>query len=312
MDLELLLKHSIESEFLDYKEKVNFKNNKVDFLRDIIAFANVDSSRDKYIIYGVKESKDGHIFVGLSDFDIGDPSIYQNLINEKIEPYINIEFLKGEFENKKYIILVIKADKDKRPYIVSKAYENNNIILQKGESWIRIGSSKDRLIRRNYENIYNDRRGPLEIQLNDTMLFVDNAGLANLELLLTNISIFNRVFNYTFFSIEDENENQLTVIKMISCTSNGNTQKGSFTTDFVLNIPSKSEMHGVGIFPFSTSQAVLVGLDIYGEGTHKYIFKLKLRHGIDKEYLYTYYDCDIYAKEDVLRKVIGIEKSKNK
>lgn len=83
---------SRETNFLDFKLKITFKNDKVEFIRDIIAFANNDYVKDKYIVYGIKEDNDKPVVIGLKDLDFVDPADYQNLLSEKVEPHIEIDF----------------------------------------------------------------------------------------------------------------------------------------------------------------------------------------------------------------------------
>lgn len=112
MNIHELFEYNRETVFLDYKEKIDFINNKVDFIRDIIAFSNADEDCEKYIIYGVKEVEDGYNFVGLNNLNFGDPADYQKLISEKIEPQIKLDFITETYLDNKYLILIIKADKE--------------------------------------------------------------------------------------------------------------------------------------------------------------------------------------------------------
>lgn len=53
---ELLDCHA-ESDYLDFKEDNYPKDKKDELIKDLIAFANSHSIRDKYIIIGAKEKK---------------------------------------------------------------------------------------------------------------------------------------------------------------------------------------------------------------------------------------------------------------
>ena len=44
-----------ECDYLDFKEEDYHKDNKVELVKDLIALANSHSTRNKYIIIGVKE-----------------------------------------------------------------------------------------------------------------------------------------------------------------------------------------------------------------------------------------------------------------
>jgi predicted HTH transcriptional regulator len=207
MNIKELLEFNRETEFLDYKAKVDFQYNKVDFLRDIIALANIGYDGQQYIVYGVKESEEGFELIGIDDTTFGDVADYQKLISEKIEPYIKVDFVYEEFLDNKYLVLIINADKNMRPYMAIKAYSNNGSILDIGESWIRVGTAKRKMSKNDFENIYNNRRSPLEVLLRDRMLFINDQDPAKLELLITNTSDFDRVFPEALMSIEDQNGN---------------------------------------------------------------------------------------------------------
>lgn len=127
--------------------------------------------------------------------------------------------------------------------MVKKEYGKNGKKLNEGESWIRVGTSKRRITRSDLETIYKNRRSPLEIKLRDRLLFINDQNPAKLEFLITNTSGFDRVFTEALMSIEDENENQLTVVRMTKFTSNGIVQEGSYDSDFSLSVPKKSEIH---------------------------------------------------------------------
>ena len=52
---KILKENLLESEYLDYKKEFTFLKDKVDFLKDIVAFSNNNYEGEQYIIYGIKE-----------------------------------------------------------------------------------------------------------------------------------------------------------------------------------------------------------------------------------------------------------------
>jgi len=312
MSIEELLSIEKETEFLDYKLKIDFEHNKVDFLKDIIAFSNCGYIGDQYIIYGVKEKPGGIYIVGLDEYDYGDDADYHKLVSEKIEPHIEIEFIKYIIDNKKILVVRINADKEQRPYVAMNTYSQGKQSINIGDSWIRVGSSKRKLTRNDYEQIYGTRRSPLLIRLRDNELFVHDPGVGKLELLITNPSDFDRVFTEAFLSIESKDGNQLTVLRMIKFSSGDKIQEGSLFSDLALSIPRKADLHGIAEFPFSSTQAIIIGLTEYGDCEHEFIFRIKLRYDINKEYLYTFEHCRVFARGAVLWKVQDIAKEDKK
>lgn len=312
MKIKDLIDVGRETNFLDYKLKISFKEDKIEFFKDIIAFANNDYVGDKYIVYGIEETNNELKVVGLKDLDFGDPAIYQNLLSEKVEPHIDIDFIKENYNNKDFLIVNIKADNNLRPFMVKKEYSVKEIKnkLSIGDSWIRKGTCKTLMTRLDYENIYRKRIDPLVVELRDRELFINNQDPARLEVIIRNTSEMQRVFTDVFLMIEDHNHNRLTVVKMHRFVNQKNVQEGNYFSDFTFNIPAKTEVAGTAEFSFTTSQAVIVGLDEYGESDMDFIFNLKFRYDIDQEYIYSFENCHIYGKGAILRKVIGLKKTK--
>jgi predicted HTH transcriptional regulator len=165
------------------------------------------------------EKENGIGVVGLEDFNYGDDADYHTLISDKIEPNIGVEFIKQIYQDKKILVVRINANKMLRPFVVKSKYTQNKNILDVGESWVRLGSSKKKMVRSDFENIYMRRRSPLGLRLRDNNLFINDLGIAQLELLITNTSDFDRVFTEAFLSIEDHNGKQLTILRMMKFTS---------------------------------------------------------------------------------------------
>jgi len=310
--IEKFIQIGRETIFLDFKQTISFDYDKIDLIRDIIAFANNDYEGDKFIVYGIKEKEGNLDIVGLDNIDFGDAAEYQSLLSEKVEPHIEIDFIKEKYKEKDFLILKIKAETNLRPFMVKNKYSYNESKkqLSVGEAWIRKGTFKSIMIRSDYENIYKKRVDPLVVRLRDNELFINNQDPARLEVIIKNTSDMQRVFTDIFLMIEDINHNKLTVSKMHRFVNQDKVQKGNFISDLSLTVPAKTEIAGTAEFDFNTSQAVIVGLNEYGEGETGYIFNLKFRYDIDREYIYTFENCSIYGKGAILRKVIGLRKRK--
>ncbi len=288
-----------ELNWIDYKLKIDFIENRVDFLRDVIAFANNQFEGNQYIVYGVKE-KNGQLELTGLDTDFNkDDAEFQQTIYENIEPIINISFSRHKYEDKNFLVLTINADKSQRPFMFKKKFNS----IDQGESWIRIGSSKKKMIRSDFESIYVNRISPIEIILRDKQLFIDNQDPGKLEIIIKNYSKIVRLFTEVFLQIEDENGNRLTTTKMHAFKTKGEYQSGTFYSDFALSVPKQSEVAGTGEFSFSSSQAIVVGLDEYGGSETRYTFKLIFRYDEIKEYQFKFEDCTIFAKGAVLWKI---------
>lgn len=296
---QLIQSNHRESNWIDYKKKIDFVENRVDFLRDITAFANNSFEGHQYIVYGIKDI-DGQLeFAGLDTPFDRDDAEFQQLIYENIEPVINISFSKYVHKEKIFLLLTIDADKSQRPYMFKKKYKDINA----GEAYIRIGSSKRRMLRSDFENIYSNKVLPIEVRLRDKELFINNQDPGKLEIIMKNYSNIDRLFTDIFLVIEDENGKRLVISRMHAFKTIDEYQKGTSDSDFALSIPKQAEVRGIGEFNFGSSDAIRVGLSEYGECETRYVFKLVFRYDEIKEYQFEFHDCSIFAKGAVLWKI---------
>lgn len=296
---QLIQSNNRESNWIDYKMKIDFVENRIDFLRDVIAFANNSFEGLQYIIYGIKEV-DGQLeLTGLDNSFDKDDAEFQQLIYENIEPIINIALSKHIYENKLFILLTIDADKSQRPFMFKKKYKD----IDAGDSYIRVGSSKKRMLLSDFESIYSKKVLPIEVGLRDKELFINDQDPGKLEIIIKNYSHIDRLFTDIFLVIEDENGERLVISKMHAFKTKDEYQKGTFDSDFALSIPKQAEVRGIGEFSFGSTDAIRVGLNEYGESETKYNFKLVFRYDKTKEYQFKFEDCTIFAKGAVLWKI---------
>lgn len=288
-----------ETDYIDYKLKIDFIKNRVDFLRDVMAFSNNNYSGDQYIVYGIKERKGKLEFVGLDGSIEIEDAEYQKLVYDKIEPLINISFSLYEHDDKNFVILTISADKSQQPYMFRNKYKD----IQEGDAYIRVNSSKKRMTRSNFDYIYNHRILPVEVKLRERELFIMNQDPGKLNIIIKNHSNIERLFTDVFLLIEDEDGNRLTITRMHAFKTKNEYQQGTNDSDFSLSVPKQSEITGVGEFGFTSTQAIIVGLDEFGVGETDYIFKLVFRYDDDKEYVFDFSECSIFAKGAVLWKI---------
>ena len=326
---KLFNKTNKESEWLDYKEKINFINSKYDLLTDINAFANNDYFARQFIVYGVKEFEGVFEYIGLAEYPTIKVEDVQQWIYEAIEPKIIVNFVHHDFDNKKYLIIQIDADKSQRPFIFKKEYNCSKDNQDKrkiypGDAWIRIGPSTRRLLREDFESIYSRRNVimPIEVNLYDNELFISDIDPGNLMMTIKNPSTMNQIFMDVYLEILDEKDKRLTMIKMlefleVSDEKGNNTTsrrlrlkadlenvRENFLSVFTLNVPKEKTLFGVGVFAFSSIDAVKVGLNEYGENDIKYTFKLYFTDDNNKTIEFTFKNCSIYAKGKVLWKII--------
>ena len=135
---------------LDFKAIQYSREKHSDLLKDLIAFANADIEGDRFIIIGVMndETKE-KVFKGIKKEEFVDSAIYHQLIRDNVEPDINFDYFLHSYLGKDFAIFRI-FDCSNKPYLMKK----DNGSLRKGDGWIRKGTHQPRLIRRDFDAIY--------------------------------------------------------------------------------------------------------------------------------------------------------------
>jgi hypothetical protein len=152
-DIATIIRSEPEHPGFDAKVVPYTTHNHEEFLKDVLALANADYEGDRYIIIGLKVYSDGRRdFVGVAPDQLKDSAIYDQLVRENIEPAVQLSYTPSLFEGKHYGVFRISGCTD-QPYLMKKQFGK----LPKGEGWIRSGTSKDRLVRRDYDRIYQQR-----------------------------------------------------------------------------------------------------------------------------------------------------------
>lgn len=161
VQLKQIIENSNENECIDYKLKMyhfSQKQNKEEFLKDILALANSKENKEKYLIFGVKEENYIRKIEGIDKSSVKDQAIYQQLVRENIEPDINLEIEFHEINQKNICVFIIRAlDK---PYILKKDYGK----YEKGTCFIRINTTTTRMLRKDFDEIYKQKLNTLSIE----------------------------------------------------------------------------------------------------------------------------------------------------
>jgi len=148
-ELDELIEFEQENTSLELKREQYLKPNYEELLKDIMAMANATISGDRHIIVGVKLFPDGtRKFWSIKRDEFIDSATYQQLVRENIEPEIPFEYSPYEFEEHLFGVFRIHDCND-QPYLMRKKFGQ----LQVGDGWIRKGTHKTRLTRRDYDRI---------------------------------------------------------------------------------------------------------------------------------------------------------------
>ncbi|MCB5028091.1 ATP-binding protein [Streptococcus mutans] len=147
-EIENIIENQIESITLDFKrEKYDLKNKKYELIKDIMAMANALVDSKKYIILGIEEREDNEKeYVGIDDLE--DPSIFENLLHEYIEPTVQFKYYSVRVKGKRIGVIEIGKNQDK-PFMASKELRMHNGTqgFDKGDCFIRKGTRKAKMTR---------------------------------------------------------------------------------------------------------------------------------------------------------------------
>lgn len=165
MDENLLfeiIEKNTESDYVDFKKEIyDFSKcqQKEEFLKDVLAMANSEFKGEKYIIFGVKEITTSKRIVGVNLEQVKDQATYQQIIRENIEP--DIEFEMKMFRKDDCDICCFIINGNDRPYIIKKMFGKINA----GFSHKRINTTRTPLLRRDLDEIYEEKENALQIKL---------------------------------------------------------------------------------------------------------------------------------------------------
>lgn len=149
-----LIEKQKESEFVDFKQEFYHKEATQDLIKDVISFANAQSNEEKYIIFGVSDT---YNLFDIAYEKIRDISELNQVIKEYCEPFINVEFYRFIYEEKKLLALIIAKNVD-RPYLIKKDYQKNGtVMLRAGDIYIRHGATNFKANRADLDFIYANR-----------------------------------------------------------------------------------------------------------------------------------------------------------
>ncbi|WP_183580629.1 helix-turn-helix domain-containing protein [Mucilaginibacter sp. X5P1] len=174
-ELKEIVQNEGESRNIDFKKTEYPATAYTGLLKDVMAMANINYAGPRFIICGVELKNDTEkIITGIDNPT--DSSRYAQLINENIEPEIQFEYVHFQYDNKILTAFIIHGCSD-QPYMMRKDYTR----LQKGESFIRKGSSTSRLIRADIDRIFEQRSVSIFFQ-GEVELFFEETNSNHLEI----------------------------------------------------------------------------------------------------------------------------------
>jgi hypothetical protein len=264
---ELIL-YGYENEYLDFKEKQYSKEKHIDLVADVMAMANSRHVGDKYIIIGIKDRPEGKEIKGINPEEFVDSSVYTQVILSNIEPDIQMEYFKYDFEGK--VLGVIRIfNTDKKPYMIKRKNERHH----EGYCLIRKGSLNAIAKRSDFDYMYS-HQGEVEIRfLEDTLLAVhDREGCASIEILISNTTDHPLTFVAGILMVSDDKGNEISQHPVYGL----NEIVGA---DFRMSLQPKTEKVGRLYVGFSSSDPLRLNMDEHGICDQPVLFKLIFRDG---------------------------------
>jgi hypothetical protein len=287
-----LINSGYECEYLDFKEKQYSKEKYMDFIADIMAMANSRHGDDKYIIIGVKDRPEGKEIKGINPVDFIDSSNYHQVVLNNIEPEIQFDYFKYDYNGSVLGVFRI-YNTDNKPYMLKKKYQR----LYEGFCLIRKGSMNAIAKRSDYDYMYR-KHGTLEVKfLEDTLHGVhDLDGCASIEVLLSNTTNYPITITAGVLNIIDEQGNKLSHHPVFGM----NHKIGA---DFQLGLLPKSEIVGRMFVAFSSSDPLRLNIDEYGISPQQFTFELLFKDARQTEYFAKIDQASVFVDGDFLWKV---------
>jgi hypothetical protein len=287
-----LIVNGYECDYLDYKERQYSKEKYMDLIKDIMAMANSHFDGEKYIIIGIKDLPEGKVYKGIVIEEFIDSSVYIDIIHNYIEPDINFDYFKLEFDGKCFGIFKI-FNNIKQPYMVKKKYDP----LHEGYCLIRKGSRNTIAKRNDFDLIYQKNKETTEIIFREEMLYAvhESDGCASIEVLISNHTNKPVTFVAGALFISNQEDKELSIHPVYGL--------GKFEgANFQISLRSNSEVVDKLYVGFETTDPFRLGLDEYGTSDQVYNMKLILCDARDNQYQ-AFIEGRVFAKGDFLWKV---------
>ncbi|WP_256761618.1 helix-turn-helix domain-containing protein [Cohnella sp. WQ 127256] len=287
-----LLQIGYECEYLDFKEKQYSKDKHMDLVADIMAMANSRHEGDKYIIIGIKDRPEGRTIKGINPEDFVDSSNYTQVILSNIEPDIQFDYFKYEYNEALLGVFKIYGT-DNKPYMLKRKYNG----LSEGLCLIRKGSTNSAAKRSDFDYMYRNKGG-FEVRFIEETLYAihDADECASIEVLLSNTTEFPITIITGILNIINDQGKKLSQHRVYGLDQ-------IIGADFKLSLQPKSEIVGQLLVGFGSSDPLRLNIDEYGVSSHDFSFELILVDARRNEYLILLNEGSVFVDGDFLWKV---------
>ena len=164
--LEKIVRSAAPSNGVQFRGSAYGNKGVREFLRDVIAIANASVDGPRYIVVGAGVDDRGRRdFAGVGKDDFAGKPDYASLVDEYVEPPINIRYRAVSVEGTKVGVYEIRGCLD-RPYMMRVDFSET---LRRGDAYMRLNQSAMKMGRRQLQTLFETK-------------FRDSVSAANIEI----------------------------------------------------------------------------------------------------------------------------------
>ncbi len=161
-----IVQSAMPSDAVQFRKRAYGKGGIRDFLRDVVAMANVSADGHRYIVVGAEFDARGKRRVhGVKRDDFSGKPAYASLVGDHIEPAIHIRYEPVTLEDKQVGVFEI-GDCDDRPYMMRVDHSES---LRRGDAYVRISNEAVKMGRRQllalFEQQFQESVSPASIEV---------------------------------------------------------------------------------------------------------------------------------------------------
>lgn len=290
-----LIDNGYECEYLDYKSIQYNKEKHIDLIKDIMSMANSHFDGDKYIVIGIKAKSNGEKdIIGIPSEEFVDASIYQQIINQNIEPEIRFDYYPVEYNEKTLGIFEIHKSNNEKPYLMKKKYNN----LHEGQCFIRKGATNFNALRRDFDLFYALKE-KFEVKFMDSILAAayPEIGCARINVTMRNHTKYPKVLNCGEIIIYNVQGEKLSVHPIYGYDDR--IMGAEFRLSF---LPMEERLMELCV-GFSSTDCIRLGINEYGFTEERFVFQLNVQDTNNITYNDNISDGMVFATGDFLWKV---------
>lgn len=305
MDREIILKHiqsANENNCVDFKREFYTSLKQSDIAKDVAAFANLINNEDKYIIFGVDDET--REILGIDPRSLAKQDDIDSYLEDKIEPFPEVTRGLIKTEEGKDIGYIKVSSKNMNPPYVIKEVCGKGSRIEKGDIFIRKGSSTKRALRSDIDEMYL-KNGELMIRIHNEItvvkpIYVENDIVKNQTYGQIDIEIFNDTTRPVLICAGD--------ILIESSKWRGECPIWSTIPlknihDYPLEIPAQTRKVFTMLYEFTSQNCVDMGFDVNGYIDELVDVEVRLSDTDDKIYESNQKKVFMIVKGDILHKV---------